>query len=1432
MLTVPRRLALAMCLALASPSLLHAEAGEDGNVTISSGSHTLNAYTTLDAAVSANATSFTVTSAAALALPACAGGCAASGEINPTQVGGVGGFGTALAVGDLLMIYQPQELAGTATSTNDPTFGAVTDPGQAGLYEFAYVASVTGDSITIVTDGGGDPCTGLKNSYDAGAMVIRVPQLRNLTITGGSVVAPAWNGSTGGVVAMDVRPGVPQGGATLADWVAANGTVQINVDNGINVTGLGFRGGAVDNVTSGPDTYVSALCSAGGRRGESILGWAGDDNTGATCGNNNNSTGSYGSGATNLAFGRGALANGGGGGGKINAAGGGGANGGTGTWTGVGQPQGAASLWNLEDDVADGGFNLPLACSGSPCNGIASSPGGGRGGYAWGNADRDELTEGPGDSDWAGDNRRSRGGLGGRPLARGSDRFFFGGGGGAGDRNNNQPVQGGVGGGLVYLIAQRVFSNVSTAPSAAIRADGEIGGSTAGLGSQDGPGGGGGGGTIVLQLARGLAGRYSAEGGAGGNQTAAIVESEGGGGGGGGGVIAATFSNGTPVLTVAGGSSGTSGSTSVTLFTDNGGTDGAPGEITSAPGASNAVYQCMVGDGGTFTTPAGHAYFHGRSAGNGTLTVDFVSTYELGNVGYYLEGERGDQVERASAMIPRTPGEAERSRSYSISVPDRGWDRLWLVEVDATGSTRRRGPFIPGTAEGMRPANHEYDWTPANSDHAQYLIDATRGGSDAAYLEVTQAGMQRVTFEQLQAAGVDLSGAPVGELAVIDRHGPVMRRVQGGPVFGPGSAIEFYGDPQPDLYKSTHTYLVERTVDASRVLNLPVKGRAEAEGAFLSQPSPAKAQSRHVPNGNLYDPVSPTDTPWYMYELYADASSPDSRSMSLSAPGAVGGAGTVHLDLSGFVDLPGTVQDHHVRVFLNNVLIADDRFDGIVGRKLEIPVSNVQANNTVRVDLPGDTGLDFDMIAIHALKLTYATNAQVSGGRYAGFGLGSVGERSDRFFADSFGDPDSSASAIPTEQQVVIAGRSATSRTFVIGPRSVTELEADANRAFNGSVAHSPASSFWVGDTAQMAAPTITPAPALASLPATAQWLAVSHGMFLDQASELAAHRSTQGLSTAVVAVEQLYRRYTAGNAHPDAIRRYLQDNAAGLQVQYLVLFGGANYNSNGLRGGGASTLSHLPTYYARTNRFVNFAPTDVFFGDLTGDQLLEFAVGRLPARTQVEADELVRKLIAYETQSATDRALLSSGSRDTNFAFSFMQAVDQFGGALPNAWDQTRVHVEALGTNPARTALLDAINQGRSVVTYTGHSSPINWDNSLFSVSDLSSLPANANQPIVMQFGCWTTFFVSPVVNTLGTAFVTTPNRGASSLFGSTVLLDQPNHDRFAGNLAPRLQSSRRLGDVIEESRRELALSEDPLQGSEVRLGITLLGDPASIIR
>ncbi|NJS35913.1 MAG: hypothetical protein HC765_04870 [Brachymonas sp.] len=120
----------------------------------------------------------------------------------------------------------------SATNASNGYAGGVTSA-TAGRYEYAVVTQVVSASQLRVRGNGGGG--GLINSYtqSTGAnqntyQVVRVPQLSSATITG-ELTAPAWNGRSGGVVALDVA-----------------GTLTLNA--GINVSQRGFRGGGVRNI--------------------------------------------------------------------------------------------------------------------------------------------------------------------------------------------------------------------------------------------------------------------------------------------------------------------------------------------------------------------------------------------------------------------------------------------------------------------------------------------------------------------------------------------------------------------------------------------------------------------------------------------------------------------------------------------------------------------------------------------------------------------------------------------------------------------------------------------------------------------------------------------------------------------------------------------------------------------------------------------------------------------------------------------------------------------------------------------------------------------------------------------------------------------------------------------------------------------------------
>jgi uncharacterized repeat protein (TIGR01451 family) len=456
------------------------------------------------------------------ALPGSAGDATISGTVNTywtPAAGSYSGSGSialsnprgalaVLAEGDLVLVIQMQcaninssdslsygDGAGgePASGYSDPATGCL-----AGRYQFVRAGAGSGAVLNLT----GSPLTATYEQANATAttgrrtfQVIRVPQYANLTL-GGTVTAPDWNGESGGVVALDAA-------------------FTLNLGAGINVDGLGFRGGAgraravadaVERFRWDDDTRHAV-------KGEGIAGTPRfvslkrDPDSGATAGILDLGLvwGGYPTGTASTGdFARGAPGNAGGGG----------------------------AFWDGASDNGGGG-------------GGGNGRAGGRGGAGWRNAgyagvlaDYSNLT----DKKW---------GFGGDAFSAAAvSRLVMGGGGGAGDNNANSQAaesSGAAGGGIVMIRATTLTGGGAISARGARAADNP---------TNDGAGGGGAGGSVLIVATTWSASpNIDVSGGRGGDAWPTGGSAHGTGGGGAGGVVitsspvAPTLNGGAPGLT-------------------------------------------------------------------------------------------------------------------------------------------------------------------------------------------------------------------------------------------------------------------------------------------------------------------------------------------------------------------------------------------------------------------------------------------------------------------------------------------------------------------------------------------------------------------------------------------------------------------------------------------------------------------------------------------------------------------------------------------------------------------------------------------------------------------------------------------------------------------------------------------------------------------
>jgi len=304
-------------------------------------------------------------------------------------------YGTvAISAWDVVLIIQMQ--GAQINATNGTNYGGNAGTGQgylnngqlvAGNMEFAIATSAVptaGGTLTVQSG----LANAYKNSSYTGTLgqcryqVIRVPLYYNVTLTG-SITAPAWNGTSGGVVALTATNNINMNGQT------------------INASARGFRGGGGINHSnpnvSGSNTDIRALSTslACGTKGEGLAG-----TPRYIFATGNTSLVDYGSpleGYQNGCVDRGAPGNAGGGAtdgnplsNSNNAGGGGGGNGAAGggggrSWSsqlftgGVGGAAFAQASPSRLVMGGGGGSGSSDGGTGTPANGLASSgaPGGG-----------------------------------------------------------------------------------------------------------------------------------------------------------------------------------------------------------------------------------------------------------------------------------------------------------------------------------------------------------------------------------------------------------------------------------------------------------------------------------------------------------------------------------------------------------------------------------------------------------------------------------------------------------------------------------------------------------------------------------------------------------------------------------------------------------------------------------------------------------------------------------------------------------------------------------------------------------------------------------------------------------------------------------------------------------------------------------------------
>lgn len=364
----------------------------------------------------------------------------------------------------------------------------------------------------------------------------------------------------------------------------------------------------------------------------------------------------------------------------------------------------------------------------------------------------------------------------------------------------------------------------------------------------------------------------------------------------------------------------------------------------------------------------------------------------------------------------------------------------------------------------------------------------------------------------------------------------------------------------------------------------------------------------------------------------------------------------------------------------------------------------------------------------------------------------------------------------------------------------------------------------------------------------------------LTQAQRLATfHQQHDGLRVNIVPADELYNEFSSGTPDANAYRRYLKMlyDRATTDVdmpRYLLLLGDCAWDNRMNTGDWKnSSVDNYLLCFESENSFnkVYCYVDDGFFGLLDdGEGLnpmssdkLDLAVGRIPVTTEVEAKNVVDKIIAYANNSnagAWENTLVFMG--DDGNGNLHMRDVDDAAEDIARRyphylikkimWDAYKRESTASGNRyPEVTRLVKQQQEsGALIMDYAGHGAPYQLSHeAVLRLTDFENF-SNQNLPLWITASCDIMPFDGNIEN-IGEAALLNSKGGAVAFFGTTRTV-YANYNKVINMMYLRYVLSQENGKPITmgEAQRlaKNALITTGQDRTENKLQYQLLGDPA----
>lgn len=805
---------------------------------------------------------------------------------------------------------------------------------------------------------------------------------------------------------------------------------------------------------------------------------------------------------------------------------------------------------------------------------------------------------------------------------------------------------------------------------------------------------------------------------------------------------------------------------------------------------------------------------------DGGVLLRWSTGYEVDNLGYNVyrdtNGQRtkiNPQTIAGSALVtgPRIALTAGNSYSWGdLSAPSGA--RYWLEDIDLNGKSSWTGPISLNAKGGKAPsvdqsvflaraglASEQMTFGQGSTqverkaEIASVTPEAIKlqtdlAGAPTVKLGVNQEGWYHISQQDLVAAGLNPKvDARNLQLYVDGREVPMIVNGEQDGRLDPRDSIEFYGVGLNSASTNTHVYwLVAGDQTGSRITTTRTVGGHGTPGSFIASVERKDrtlyfAGLRNGETENFFGPVI--------------AGTAVDQSLTLTSLAPISAPANLEVILQGV-----TKTAHQTQVTLNGSVVGTVSFKDQESGKASFTIAQSQLRegvNSVQFIAQGGSS---DISLVDTVRISYERTLSADNNQLRAQVKGGQPVTIAGFTSSDIRVMDVTDVNNPSELVGTISGPKFNSSITLTVPGTGSR----SLLAFTGAGALSPA--------AKANAPSNLHEHGLQY-----DYVMITTGDLKPSMAPLKALRESQGLSVAVVDIEDVYDEFSFGNKSPQAIKDFLQftrDNWS--HAPRFVLFAGdSSYDPKNYLGYGDSDLVPTRLY---DSAYMETASDD-WFVDFQVTGVPEIAIGRLPVRTATEAAAVVTKILSYESSTGSNSALLAS---DLDDGHNFAAASGALRPLLPDGMAVQEVARGTIDDEAVKTQLLAAINQGKTIVNYDGHGSMNQWRGNILTRDDAANLTNSQKLAFFVMMTCLNGYFDDPVLESLAESLLKASG-GASAVWASTALTE-PGQQELLNQEMYRLLFSGSSITIGEAAAR----AKHAVTDADVRRSWILFGDPA----